>query len=481
LTNSYSEPEIPGAVPSLTNESIQPAPAFLSAIQSLFGKRARLDAADLLVYGYDNSRRETTPHAVCFAQNHSEVRALVELCAEYEVPLTTRGLGSGTTGAAVPVNGGVVLSTERFDGLVKVDPENRLAIVEPGITNAVLQEALAKHGFFWPPDPTSAAYSTVGGNLACNAAGPRAIKYGTPRDNTLGLIAVTGEGKTIKTGVCTSKGVVGYDLTRLLVGSEGTLAIITQATLRIVPLPESSRLLRAVYGSLQGATSAVANIMAQPETPSALEFMDPVAVSLVRDYAEAGLPDRAAAVLLIEVDGNKSGIEQVVKCITAAAANEDLVEIRAAENEVETAALWACRKSLSPALRKIAPKKINEDVVVPVTRLTELVSGLQELSAQYDVQIVSFGHAGNGNLHVNLLGNPSAQGELQRMETCLQELFSLVLGLDGTLSGEHGIGLEKRQYVSMEIEPNAMQLMQQIKLQFDPKNILNPGKLFPDP
>ena len=185
--------------------------------------------------------------------------------------------------------------------------------------------------------------------------------------------------------------------------------------------------------------------------------------------------------MALRLDGNKSGIEQAVKCITAAAANEDLVEIRAAENEVETAALWTCRKSLSPALRKIAPKKINEDVVVPVTRLTELVSGLQELSAQYDVQIVSFGHAGNGNLHVNLLGIPRAQGELQRMETCLQELFSLVLGLDGTLSGEHGIGLEKRQYVSMEIEPNAMQLMQQIKLQFDPKNILNPGKLFPDP
>lgn len=442
--------------------------------------RILTDPSELLSYGYDNSRRQATPYAVVLPETHEHVRDVVRVCNETGTALVARGRGTGTTGATVPTRGGVILSTERLDRIRRIVPEDRYAVVEPGVTNQALQDAAAEHGFFWPPDPTSAAFCTIGGNLAYNSAGPRAVKYGTPRENTLGLRAVTGAGEELRCGVFTTKGVVGYDLTRLLIGSEGTLAIITEATLKLTPLPAERRTLQAFYRDIESAAEAVAAIMAQPVVPCALEFIDGAAIEMIRAYSEAQLPTEAGAMLMIEVDGPEACIADAAEAVAAAARVEGLSELRLAETPDDARALWATRKALSPALRNVAPKKINEDVVVPVSRIPALIRGLDALSRRTGITIVNFGHAGNGNIHVNLLIDPSDAGQVARSEGCLSEVFALVLRLEGTLSGEHGVGLEKRDFVDREIEPATLALMRRIKHEFDPKGILNPGKTLPD-
>jgi D-lactate dehydrogenase len=457
------------------------SPSQISRFSEIVGREAIFtEPGDCLPYGYDNSRLQATPQAVLFATRHEQVCDIARFCHDQRIPLVTRGKGTGTTGATVPQRGGVVLSLERMNRLIKIDADDRLAIVEPGVTNKALQSALTEEGFFWPPDPSSAAVCTIGGNLAYNSAGPRAVKYGTPRENTLGLRAVTGSGETIHTGVKTTKGVVGYDLTRLLIGSEGTLAIITEATLKLTPLPQSKRTLQASYGSIHAAAKAVSSIMRQPVTPCALEFMDGSAIRMVRDFSDLHLSSEVGALLMIEVDGSEHGIEWEAAAVAEAASVEGLFEIHTASNAEEVARLWKTRKALSPALRNIAPKKINEDVVVPVSRIPALIEGLESLSARHDITIVNFGHAGNGNIHVNLLLDPDDPAQLAASEACLAAIFDLVLELDGSISGEHGIGVVKRPFVAREIDPVSLRLMQAVKAQFDPHNILNPGIVFPD-
>jgi D-lactate dehydrogenase len=457
-------------------------PAVIRELGDIVGTHNVLhDPADCWPYGYDNSRRHHPPEAVVFATTHAQVCDLVRLCNRAGVCVVARGRGTGTTGATVPTRGGLVISLERMNRILHVAPADRLMVVEPGVTNQAVQDAAAAAGFFWPPDPTSAAYCTVGGNLAYNSAGPRSVKYGTPRENVLGLRAVTGAGEEIKTGVVTSKGVVGYDLTRLLIGSEGTLAIITEATLKLTPLPESRRTMQAIYASIHAAAQAVARIMAQPTTPCALEFIDARAIEMIRDYSHADLPAGAGAMLMIEADGPAMAMDAAVHAIETACTLPGLVAFKAATTAAETAALWATRKALSPALRKIAPKKINEDVVVPVSRIPALIAGLEQLSAEFGVTIVNFGHAGNGNIHVNLLVDPDDPQQMRQAHACLSRVFDLVLELDGTLSGEHGVGLEKRDYIGREIDPVTLDLMRRLKREFDPLGILNPDKVLPPP
>ncbi|WP_295436926.1 FAD-linked oxidase C-terminal domain-containing protein [uncultured Thiodictyon sp.] len=456
------------------------SPALRADLAAIAGPgRLLTDPADCWPYGYDNSRRQALPQAVVFAADTGQVAALVRLCAAQGLPLIARGRGTGTTGATVPDRGGVVLSFERMNRILRIAPGDRLAICEPGVVNADLQRAAGAAGLFWPPDPTSAAVCTIGGNLAYNSAGPRAVKYGTPRENTLGLTAVTGRGEPIRTGVLTTKGVVGYDLTRLIIGSEGTLALITQATLRLTPLPEATRTLRAAYRDIQSAAAAVAALMAQPVTPCALEFMDAAAIAMVRGYAAVDVPAATGALLMIEVDGARAGIEDAAAALAAAARNEGLLEVRHARDAAEVEALWRTRRALSPALRQVAPKKINEDLVVPVSRLAEFIDGLARLARETGIRIVNFGHAGNGNIHVNLLMNPDDPAEMARAHACLDAVFSLTLGLGGTLSGEHGVGLEKRDFVDRELDAPTLAVMAAIKRALDPTGILNPGKALP--
>jgi len=452
----------------------------ISELGRIFGTEAVLtDPGDCLPYGYDNSRRQAMPQAVVFASEHQQILSLLQLCNRKHINLVPRGRGTGTTGATVPDRGGIVLSLERMNRILELDPDNRIARVEPGVTNLALQQAAAEHGFFWPPDPTSSAICTIGGNLAYNSAGPRAVKYGTPRENTLGLRAITGSGEEIRTGVSTSKGVVGYDLTRLLIGSEGTLGVITEAILKLTPIPEAKQTMRASYKDMHTAAKAVSAIMAQPVTPCALEFMDAAAIDLVRDFSGIEIDPQVGAILMIEVDGPAHCLEESVTAVAAAASNPGLIELHTAETREEIAQLWKARQSLSPALRKVAPKKINEDVVVPVSRIPQLLDGLQQLSADSGIRIVNFGHAGNGNIHVNLLTDLNDPEQMQRAQRCLDATFDLVLDLGGTLSGEHGVGLEKRDFIQREIDPPTLRLMTDIKRQLDPAGILNPGKMFP--
>ncbi len=449
------------------------------ALESFLPAEALLLApSERLAYGYDNSRQQAMPDVVTLPTDASQVQRIVAACAELRVPIVARGRGTNTTGATVPVAGGVVLSCERMRRIIAIDRDNRVAVVEPGVLNADLQLAARAAGLFWPPDPTSSAYCTVGGNLACNAGGPRAVKYGASRDNTLGLRAVTGTGESIVCGGATTKGATGYDLTRLLVGSEGTLAVITEATLRLVPLPDAVVTLRALFDSVDSCARAVARVMAQPQTPCALEFVDGAALDLLRangiDVGPAG------ALLMIEVDGPRAALRAAVNAVTAATRGDGLIDLTEAQDPAEVAALWSARRALSPALRTLSPNKINEDVVVPVAALPALVAGVADIAAASGVRIVTFGHAGNGNLHVNLLprANDSAQ-DAAALEA-LDRLFDLVIELGGTLSGEHGIGLAKRAFMARAITPATLDVMRAIKRQFDPHGILNPGKLLPD-
>ena len=454
--------------------------AFLDALREILGEDSLLsDPVDCLPYGYDNSRMQATPDAVAFPTTEGQIQAIVRLCNDTGTPLITRGKGTGTTGATVPITGGLVISLERMNRILEVDAENRLLRCEPGVSNQEVQDAAGEHGFFWPPDPTSAAICTIGGNLAYNSAGPKAVKYGTPRENTLGLRAVTGRGQLITTGVRTTKGVVGLDLTRLLIGSEGTLAVITEATLRLTPLSESKRTMRAFYRDMHAAAKAVSAIMAQPVIPCALEFLDGAALDMIRDNPELEIPTDAHGLLMIEVDGTTACVDDAANAVADAARTGGCLDLAIAASEEEVQQLWKMRKALSPTLRTVAPKKINEDVVVPVSHIPDLIDGLEKLSVKHDTTIVNFGHAGNGNIHVNLLTDPDDPVKMQRATACLDEVFSLVLELGGSLSGEHGIGLAKRDYVDREIGPDALNLMHDIRQVFDPNNILNPGKHLP--
>jgi len=453
---------------------------FLNALEKLLPEEDILtEESDCWAYGYDNSRQHALPQAVCFPRQHRQVVELVSLCQQFNVTLVTRGKGTGTTAATVPMQGGIILSTERMRGTLEIDPANRIAIVSPGFTNQELQNKAAEHGFFWPPDPTSAAVCSIGGNLAYNSAGPRAVKYGTPRESTLGLLAVTGTGASLRTGVRTTKGVVGYDLTRLLIGSEGTLAVITEATLKLTPLAQQKRTMRALYNSIDSAARAVSAIMAQPIIPCALEFMDGQAIDMVRSFSDLNLPQNTQAMLMIEVDGSDNAIEAEARQLSQIAHTEGCLEVKLANSAEEVQALWRTRKALSPALRNVAPKKINEDVVVPVSNLPKLINGLERLSKKHGIPIVNFGHAGNGNIHVNLLYDPDQPQQAAACEACLDEVFTLTLALDGTLSGEHGVGRVKRDHIDRELNNTAIQLMHAIKAQFDPANILNPGVALP--
>jgi D-lactate dehydrogenase (quinone) len=449
------------------------------SLQELFSADACLfDASECLAYGSDNSRRQAMPQAVVLPNTKRQVQALVQLCREYEIPLVARGRGTNTTGASVPINGGIVVSFERMNRILEIRSGDRIAIVEPGVLNGDLQTVLKPLGLFWPPDPTSAAYSSIGGNLACNAGGPRAVKYGASRDNVLAVTAITGTGDMIHCGAAVTKSSSGYDLSRLLIGSEGTLGLIVEASLKLSAIPAQRQILRALYRDVESAAQAVAGIMSQPVIPSMLEFLDAECVRLVRQQAGIELM-QCGAMLIIEVDGDVDTLPYALSALERVARNEGCIEIRSARHQDEIDELLAARKALSPLLRTISSGKINEDVVVPVSQVPALCRQVAIIAEQHALKIVCFGHIGNGNIHVNILYDKHSPSESERAVAAMSQVFTCTINLGGQLSGEHGIGLAKRDFMTQAIDKSTLALMRDIKRCMDPLNILNPGKVLP--
>ena len=432
---------------------------------------------DLICYGFDASGIESRPSAVAWPKNTEEVVRVMKYAFENEISVTPRGAGTGMTGGSIPLNGAIVLSLEKMNKLVELDTNNLNVVVEPGIINGRLQRDLEHLGFFYPPDPASMNFCTIGGNAANNAGGPRALKYGVTRDYVMEIEAVLPDGSVITTGVKTTKGVVGYDLTRLLTGSEGTLAVITKLRLRILPLPEEVITLLAMFDNLEASGSAVAKITASKIIPRTLEFMDAGTIAAVENFKPVGIPRNVEALLLIELDGHPSAITKQAEKIIEICESLN-AEVKMAEDAAARDKLWEARRSISPALYHMNPTKINEDIVVPRDKIPDILKKLRRLSEESGIQIVNFGHAGDGNIHVNIMVDKKDAEKYQKAESLVREIFDMTLRLGGTISGEHGIGITKASYLSMEIKKHELELMKGIKNLFDPKNILNPGKIF---
>jgi len=447
----------------------------LSALLGADGWHTGLAARQ--AHGADDSRQSALPDGVAMPADTAQVAAVVRACRARGVAVVASGAGTGTVAGAVPFAGGVVVSFARMARILSIDPDDRCAVVQPGLLNGDLQQALHPHGLFWAPDPSSADRCTIGGNLACNAGGPRAVKYGATRDNVLGLVAVTGTGEVIRCGGPWTKDATGYDLTHLIVGSEGTLALIVEATLRLAPRPRAQAGLRVFYRDAASAAAAVSRLMRQPQVPAMLEFMDASAIALLRRNGSE-VPD-AGAMLLVEADGDDDTLPAALQALASAAGGDGMLELDVALDGAARDRLWAARRALSPALRSIAPGKINEDVVVPVSRIPGLVAAVEALSARHVLPIVVFGHAGNGNLHVNIMYHPDDAAQTRRAHAALEELFAQVIALGGTLSGEHGIGTAKRAWMDRAFDPATLAAMRAIKAALDPDGILNPGKVLP--
>lgn len=452
----------------------------IKLLRDLLGAdRVAVAPEELLTYAYDGSGQDYPPAAVVFPQSSAEIAAVLRLAGESQVPVIPRGAGTGMCGGALAVQGGIILALARFNRIIAIDPDNQLAVVQPGVITADLQAEVARHGLFYPPDPASRAFCTLGGNVACGAGGPAAVKYGVTRDYVLGLEAVLASGDIIRTGVRTAKGVVGYDLTRLLVGSEGTLAVISEITLRLIPLPPAKSTLLLLCPDLAGATALVSAILRRL-TPSTLEYLDRTALALVADRLPADLrATAAAALLLLEFDGDVAEIAAQGRRLEEFIATQPGVILRRATSPVEAEQLWAARRAVSPAAFQLRPHKSSDDVVVPRSRIPELVATTEELAAATGLPIFTFGHAGDGNIHVNIMLDRDNDNERRAAAAARDAIQRRVLELGGTLSGEHGVGISKAAAIAAEVEPAALALMRNLKKVFDPANILNPGKIFP--
>jgi len=450
----------------------------LKALGELLGDRLRTSLETRICYSYDATGKRFLPDAVAFPSTAEEVRQIVLLANRHLFPVVPRGAGSGFSGGSLPVHGGVVLSTERMDRIVAIDTENLYAVVEPGVVTETLKEEARSRGLFYPPDPASLKFSTIGGNIAECAGGMCAVKYGVTRDYVLGLEAVLGTGELVRTGVATAKGVVGYDLTRMLVGSEGTLGVVTRATLRLVPLPEAAATLLALFPGNREAAGAVNAVVAARVTPSAMELMDRTAIDCVQAVAPVPLPEGTGSALLLEVDGPEGAVARDADLLAEVCRSRGALEVRRASDARGREELWKLRRSISPGLRRLAPVKMNEDIVVPRSRLADMFEFLADLAARKRVRIVNFGHAGDGNIHVNVMTSGTDADETRRAEEAVEEVFRKTVEVGGTISGEHGVGIAKAPFLEMEVGPLGVSVMKRLKGCFDPNGILNPGKIF---
>lgn len=443
--------------------------------------RVLTDESDRFSYSFDGSFGTFLPDAVIQTKSVEELAEIVKYANEEKIPIYPRGQSTSLSGGPLPVKGGLVIDLSVMNDILEIDEEDLVAVVSPGVLTANIHKAAEEKGLMYPPDPSSSNVSTIGGNLAENSGGPRGLKYGVTKDYVIGLEVITPQGEIIKTGGRTVKNVTGYDLTKLIVGSEGTLGIITKAILRLIPKPPASETVMAVFNSLVDAGTAISKVLTSGILPSKLELLDQASMIAVENYEPLGLPVDAQAIILIELDGHPTALKEEVQkvaevCKTAGARSIDVPQSKEEKDEV-----WKARKLVSPAIVRIKPTKISEDATIPRSKIPEMCARLEAIKKKYNVHLVVFGHAGDGNLHPNIICDKTDREEMKRVEQAVTEIFSTAIELGGTLSGEHGIGTMKSSFMEMELGATGVDMMKRIKEAWDPNNIMNPGKIFPEP
>jgi glycolate oxidase len=449
-------------------------------IRDIVGKDNILtDIEDRICYSYDATNQRFIPEAVVFPSNTEDVSKVLKLANSELFCVVPRGAGTGFTGGALAVSGGVVMALTKMNRILKIDVNNLTAEVEPGVVTHDFRQSAEKLGLFYPPNPGSLKVSTLGGNVAECASGPSAVKYGVTKDYVIGLEAVLPTGEIINTGTSTIKGVVGYDLTKLIVGSEGTLAVVTKITLKLLPKPAGKETMVVFFKTVHDAAAAVPKIIHEKVLPSALEFLDKEIIQCIRENlseTKFAIPEDAESLLIIEVDGKCP--DDDIKTIDDVLRKKGVIKTIVAKDAKEQEEIWDIRRSISPVITQIAPKKINEDIVVPRDKIPKAVKMIEGIASKYNLKIVKFGHAGDGNIHVNIMIDDKDEDEVKRADSALYELFEKVIALSGTISGEHGVGISKAPFIRLELKDTEIELMKKIKELFDPKNILNPNKIF---
>jgi len=432
---------------------------------------------DLLLYSYDAFMVPGLPDVALLPVTTGEVSRIMKVAAREKIPVTARGAGTNLTGGSIPTRGGIVLAFTKMNKILRIDKENRIAVLQPGVVNMDFQKELAKVGLYYPPDPGSMAVTTIGGNVAENAGGPRAVKYGVTKDYLLGLEVVLASGEVLRTGGKTLKNVTGYNLTQLFCGSEGTLGLITEITFKLIPLPETKRTLQAAYRNVGDTGRTISKIFELGILPVALEVLDQTFINIIEDYMHMGLPRDAEALLLIEVDGAEAAVVPQAERLTELCRQMGAHEVKVARTAEEIEEIWKARRSAYGAEARLRPTAIAEDCTVPVGNLIPMFQEVAKIARKYGLLIPVVAHAGDGNLHPQILTDSSDKEEMERVMKAIDEISIKAVELEGTITGEHGIGIAKREIMPLEIGETAMEITRNIKKIFDPLNILNPDKV----
>lgn len=441
--------------------------------------RLLTNLADLYSYSFDASFGEYLPDIVVQPKTKEEVAEVIKLSNEHKIPVYPRGAATSLSGGSLAVHKGIILDMSQFSKKLIIDQDNMLAIVSASVITSEIHEQAEKVGLFYPPDPSSFQVSTIGGNILENSSGPKGLKYGTTKEYVIGLEVVTPTGEIIRTGGKTVKNVTGYDLTRLIVGSEGTLGVVTEAIVRLIPKPQDRRTLIASFAHVIDSGKAITNILSAGILPSAMELMDNACIRAVENYSSSDLPLDAAAIIIIEVDGHKNAVSEEIEICKKICLAQHATDVHIANTESERAKVWEGRRMVSPAITQMGPTKISEDATVPRNKIPEMMEKLNEIKKKYQLNLVVFGHAGDGNLHPNIITDKRNKAEMKKVEDAVSEIFEAAIELGGTLSGEHGIGTLKAPYMELELGEHGLAMMKSIKETLDPNNIMNPGKIFP--
>ncbi|MCR2108707.1 FAD-binding protein [Campylobacter upsaliensis] len=454
---------------------------FKEYFKNLLGEEnAHFDSIHQRAYSYDATRKHYLPDGVLFPRNEEDISEILKYCNDRQIIVVPRGSGSGFTGGALAVNGGLILGFEKhMNQILEIDLENLVAVVQPGVINIALQKEVAKHKLFYPPDPASMEYSSLGGNVSENAGGMRAAKYGITKDYVMALRAVLTNGDIIRAGKRTIKDVAGYNLAGILIASEGSLAVLSELTLKLIPMPKLKKTAFATFASVKEAMNAVYKSLAGGVNPVSMEFLDHLSIKAVEEKFHKGLNVEVGAILICDVDGNvKESVEEDLKCLREHFLEAGAMEFKIAQNESEAADIWFARRNCSQSIAIYGTLKLNEDITVPRSKLPELLEGIGQISQKYGFKIPCFGHTGDGNVHTNVMvKDKNDKEQVKKGYEAVEEIFKLAVGLGGTLSGEHGIGISKAPFMNLAFSEAELDLMRNIKKAFDPNNILNPFKM----